>query len=50
MELQRFYEADEYFAKAIEIDPQDANLYVHRGILYLQWREDVDKSMEMLGE
>ena len=49
MEKGEFTKADEFFAKAIEKDPIDGNLYVHRGILYLQSSNDVDKAIKLLG-
>ncbi len=49
MEKGDYSKADHYFNKAIEKDPIDGNLYVHRGILYLQWNNDVDKAVNYLG-
>lgn len=49
MEQQKFQEADDFFARALEKDKNDANLYVHRGILYLQWQNDVAKAIKFLG-
>jgi import receptor subunit TOM70 len=48
MERQDFNAADEYFLKAVKCDPQDANLYVHRGILQLQWCNDTEKAVKLL--
>jgi import receptor subunit TOM70 len=50
MEKGDYSKADHYFNKAIEKDPIDGNLYVHRGILYLQWNNDVDKAVNYLEE
>lgn len=36
-EIQEYRKADMYYAKAIEKDPENANAYVHRGLLQLQW-------------
>lgn len=51
-ESQNFEKADEYFAKALEIDPENANVYVHRGLLQLQWHGNtiggIDKAMEYI--
>lgn len=36
-ETQEYEKADMCFAEAIEKDPENANVYVHRGLLQLQW-------------
>jgi len=38
---QDFKKADDFFKKALEVDPQNATAYVHRGLLQLQWKGDV---------
>ncbi|CAG2164555.1 unnamed protein product [Oppiella nova] len=50
MERGDFTKAEEYFTKAIEKDPLDGNLYVHKGILYLNSSNDVDKAVKLLEE
>lgn len=35
---QQFQLADEYFEKAIKLEPNNAQIYVHRGLLQLQWQ------------
>ncbi|XP_031628161.1 mitochondrial import receptor subunit TOM70 [Contarinia nasturtii] len=47
-EQQQFDKADELFEKAINLQPSQASLYVHRGLLHLQWTGDITKSMELL--
>ncbi|XP_076749172.1 translocase of outer membrane 70 [Xylocopa sonorina] len=49
-ERHKFEEADKYFAKAIEKDPNNATVYVHRGLLQLQWTGDVDKAIEYINK
>ncbi|CAL7945260.1 unnamed protein product [Xylocopa violacea] len=49
-ERHKFEEADTYFAKAIEKDPNNATVYVHRGLLQLQWNGDVDKAIEYINK
>lgn len=49
-EMQKFEKADMYFAKAIEKDPGNAAIYVHRGLLQLQWSGNIDKSVEYINE
>ncbi|XP_077287393.1 translocase of outer membrane 70 [Arctopsyche grandis] len=40
--------ARQLFEKAIEIDPQNANVYVHNAILHLKISSDVDKAVELI--
>ncbi|GAB0096223.1 mitochondrial import receptor subunit TOM70 [Sergentomyia squamirostris] len=49
-EQQQYKEADQLFEKAIKMDQGNAALYVHRGILQLQWRGDVDTALQFLQE
>lgn len=49
-EQQQFDKADELFDKAIKLQPTQASLYVHRGLLHLQWNGDVNKSLEFLNK
>ncbi|XP_046387645.1 mitochondrial import receptor subunit TOM70 isoform X2 [Ischnura elegans] len=44
-EQQEYEKADNYYKKAIEIDPENAALFVHRGLLQLNWKGDVDKAI-----
>lgn len=48
MELQEYQKADTYFAKAIEKDPNNATIYVHRGLLHLQWDANINKAVEYI--
>lgn len=41
-------DADEYFAKAIKIDPTNATIYVHRGLLHLQGTVNIDKALMLI--
>jgi import receptor subunit TOM70 len=47
-EQQQFDQADSFFDKAIKIAPNMASLYVHRGIMQLQWNGDVHKAVEYM--
>lgn len=47
-EQQQFDKADELFEKAIKSQPAHAALYVHRGLLHLQWNGDVQKALGYL--
>lgn len=49
-EQQQFDKADELFEKAIALAPTTASLYVHRGLLYLQWNGDIKKALEYLNK
>lgn len=49
-ETQQYQKADTYFAKAIEKDPENATVYVHRGLLQLQWNANVDKTVELINK
>ncbi|XP_015187403.1 PREDICTED: mitochondrial import receptor subunit TOM70 [Polistes dominula] len=42
--------ADKYFAKAIEKDPYNATTFVHRGLMQLQWSNDINKAVEYIKE
>jgi len=39
---QNFEKADSYYEQAIKVDPSNANLLVHRGLVVLQWKGDVN--------
>ncbi|KAK3927906.1 Mitochondrial import receptor subunit TOM70 [Frankliniella fusca] len=45
-----FEDADKYFEKAMKLDPSNATLVVHRGLLQLQWKNDVDKALKFIEE
>ncbi|KAG7203795.1 hypothetical protein KM043_013814 [Ampulex compressa] len=47
-ETQEYERADTFFAKAIEKDPDNATIYVHRGLLQLQRNGDIDKAIEYI--
>ncbi|CAD6234246.1 GSCOCG00007682001-RA-CDS [Cotesia congregata] len=47
---QSYDKADEYFAKAIEKDPLNATIRVHRGLLQLQWTGNVEKAVEYINK
>lgn len=47
-EQQQFDKAEELFEKAIKLQPTQASLYVHQGLLYLQWNGDIKKALDLL--
>ncbi|ESO11992.1 hypothetical protein HELRODRAFT_187774 [Helobdella robusta] len=42
LDMKKFEEADDCFKKAIQLEPNNPNSYVHRGILRLSWKEDFE--------
>ncbi|KAG5893355.1 hypothetical protein JTB14_000120 [Gonioctena quinquepunctata] len=49
-EKQEFQEAEELYQKAMEIDSNNASIYVHRGLLLLQWKGEIENSVELMRE
>lgn len=49
-EQQQYDKADTLFEKAIALAPTHASLYVHRGLLYLQWNGDIEKALGYLNK
>lgn len=47
-EKQEYQEADELFRKALEVDPDNASIYLHRGLLLLQWKGEIENAVEMM--
>jgi len=47
---QEFSKADQLYLKAIEIDPTNANLLVHRGLLALQSSGNVEGAVKLMQE
>lgn len=45
---QQFDQADSFFEKAMKMAPDNAALYVHRGIMQLQWNGDIQKALEYM--
>ncbi|XP_077985537.1 mitochondrial import receptor subunit TOM70-like [Glandiceps talaboti] len=45
---QQYDRADELFLKAIKLEPGNPTTYVHRGLLMLQWKQDVDTSVSLM--
>uniref|UniRef100_A0A1B6KVG2 Uncharacterized protein n=2 Tax=Graphocephala atropunctata TaxID=36148 RepID=A0A1B6KVG2_9HEMI len=48
MDQQQFDDADKYFQSAIDMDPTNATLRVHRGLLQLQWKGDIEAAIKMI--
>ncbi|XP_076438657.1 mitochondrial import receptor subunit TOM70-like [Babylonia areolata] len=47
-DLGQFDEADQQFVKALELEPDNANTIVHRGLLMLQWKSDTEKAVKII--
>lgn len=47
-ERQEYDAADKMYEQAGEIDPNSATLQVHRGLLMLQWKGDIEKAVELM--
>lgn len=43
-----YQKADELFERAIEVEPDNATQYVHRGLLCLQWKQDIEASVKFV--
>ncbi|EFA02076.1 mitochondrial import receptor subunit TOM70 [Tribolium castaneum] len=49
-EKQDYEEADKLYGKALEIDSENASIYVHRGLLMLQWKGEIEQAVELMKE
>ncbi|XP_069744812.1 mitochondrial import receptor subunit TOM70 isoform X2 [Narcine bancroftii] len=47
---QHFSKADEMYDKCIELEPDNAATYVHKGLLQLQWKQDLDVGLELISK
>lgn len=45
---QQYNLADEFYDKALAIDSSNATVYVHKGLLQLQWNGDIDKAVSLM--
>ena len=44
----KFEQADGLYEEAEKVDPENANLLVHRGLIQLQWKGDIVKAVELI--
>lgn len=44
----QYEQASSFFDKAMEMAPTNASLYVHRGIMQLQWNGNIEKAIEYM--
>ncbi|XP_076646815.1 translocase of outer membrane 70 [Halictus rubicundus] len=49
-DMQKYEEADSYLSKALEKDPNNTTVHVHKGLLQLKWHGDVDKAIEYVNQ
>ncbi|XP_022541040.2 mitochondrial import receptor subunit TOM70 [Astyanax mexicanus] len=47
---QQFGKADEMYDKCIELEPDNATTYVHKGLLQLQWKQDLDMGLDLISK
>ncbi|XP_057194087.1 mitochondrial import receptor subunit TOM70 [Triplophysa rosa] len=47
---QQFGKADEMYDKCIELEPDNATTYVHKGLLQLQWKQDLEMGLELISK
>ena len=44
----KFEQVDALYEEAEKVDPENANLLVHRGLIQLQWKGDIVKAIEFI--
>lgn len=47
-DIENYEKSEEYFTKALEKDPDNATIHVHKGLLQLQWNSGLDKTIEYI--
>ncbi|MGH0125179.1 UNVERIFIED_CONTAM: hypothetical protein FKN15_027572 [Acipenser sinensis] len=47
---QHFGKANEMYNKCIDLEPDNATTYVHKGLLQLQWKQDLDKGLDLISK
>ncbi|KAF7270525.1 hypothetical protein GWI33_016486 [Rhynchophorus ferrugineus] len=47
-ERQEFQSAEELYQKAMDIDSNNASVYVHRGLLLLQWKGEIENAVQLM--
>lgn len=45
---KNFEKAEKFYDQALERQTDSGMLYVHKGLLYVNWKGDVNKAVEML--
>ncbi|KAI0231228.1 Mitochondrial import receptor subunit TOM70 [Lamellibrachia satsuma] len=47
---QMFAKADENFKRAMTLEADNGNIYVHRGLLRLQWKQNIDEASRLINQ
>ncbi|XP_055799918.1 mitochondrial import receptor subunit TOM70-like isoform X2 [Salvelinus fontinalis] len=47
---QQFSKADQMYNKCIDLEPDNATTYVHKGLLQLQWKQDLDLGLDLISK
>ncbi|KAL3266741.1 hypothetical protein HHI36_010902 [Cryptolaemus montrouzieri] len=47
-ERQNFEEANDMYEKALKLNPDNASIFVHNGLLLLQWKNDIEGSVRLM--
>lgn len=47
-ERQEFQEAEDLYQRALKVDPANASVYVHRGLLLLQWKGEIENAVQLM--
>ncbi|KAJ7993573.1 hypothetical protein DPEC_G00273800 [Dallia pectoralis] len=47
---QQFGKADEMYDECIDLEPDNATTYVHKGLLQLQWKQDLDLGLDLISK
>lgn len=47
-ERQEFQEAEDLYQKATKVDSSNASVYVHRGLLLLQWKGEIENAVQLM--
>ncbi|XP_011500393.1 PREDICTED: mitochondrial import receptor subunit TOM70 [Ceratosolen solmsi marchali] len=43
-----YEKADMYFTEALKMDPNNATVYIYRGLICLRWKNDTEKAIEFI--
>lgn len=49
-ERQSFEEAEDLYKQALKVNPSNPTILVHRGLLLLQWKNDIEGAVKLIRE